>query len=242
MYLRNGQFDIAERMVKESLNIHFATGRLWATLVQIKHARITSVEDSENCYKTFLNAVWEIPKSGEVWCEGARILMSPISHIFDLSNAEKFLRFAIQFTPQYGDSFLELMRLYIIQGRTKDLVELKRSCIHSEPNYGVLWFYFKHLGSDSSLDIWNQAEDQIRIELASGETNLKNYSKRLADDASLPQKSLYWTGCLELNKLYASGTLKFSDSKLSGVSDYERWRNVYGFEQIVNAKSGNKKS
>lgn len=78
--MRNGEMEKADTLVKNSVNIHFATGRLWATLVQIKHSKIRSLEDSENCYKTFLNAIWEIPKSGEVWCEGARLLMSPISH------------------------------------------------------------------------------------------------------------------------------------------------------------------
>jgi len=68
---------IAENLVKESLKVHFVTGRLWATLIQIKHAKSKSIEDYKNCYKTFLSAVWEIPKSGEVWCEGARILLSP---------------------------------------------------------------------------------------------------------------------------------------------------------------------
>jgi ubiquinone biosynthesis protein Coq4 len=31
--LRNGCFTEAEHMVKQSLKVHFATGRLWATLI-----------------------------------------------------------------------------------------------------------------------------------------------------------------------------------------------------------------
>ena len=31
--IRNGCFEEAEELVKESLKIHFATGRLWATLI-----------------------------------------------------------------------------------------------------------------------------------------------------------------------------------------------------------------
>ena len=30
---------------------------------------------------------------------------------FSLGNAYKYLNFAIQFTPQYGDSFLEMIKL-----------------------------------------------------------------------------------------------------------------------------------
>lgn len=66
---------------------------------------------------TFQKALNEIPKSGEVWCEGARLMLSPQNPHYNLDKASQYLNFAIQFTPQYGDSFLELMRLYII---TKD--------------------------------------------------------------------------------------------------------------------------
>lgn len=225
MLLRNGKFSIAENLAKEALSIHFATGRLWATLVQIKHAQ----GKSEDCYQTFINAIWEIPKSGEVWCEGARFLMSPASHMFDLKNAEKFLNFAIYFTPQYGDSFLEMMRLLIIKGEEDRLPELKRQCIHSEPNYGLMWFYFKEQGSDSSLDIWNRAEDLIRKELSGSETNLSLYDQRALQDAPISDASKFWTGCLEMNTLYSSGKLQLPSDQ-SGVSRYERWRNIYGFE------------
>ena len=33
--IRNGQFAEAEAMVKQSLRVHCATGRLWATLIQL---------------------------------------------------------------------------------------------------------------------------------------------------------------------------------------------------------------
>lgn len=36
--LRNGFFKEAEDMVMSSLQVHNATGRLWATLIQLKHA------------------------------------------------------------------------------------------------------------------------------------------------------------------------------------------------------------
>jgi len=54
------------------------------------------------------------PKSGEVWCEGARINMNPMFPHFNLGRAYKCLEFAVHLTPQYGDSFLELFRLRIL--------------------------------------------------------------------------------------------------------------------------------
>lgn len=65
--------------------------------------------------QALLRAIQEVPKSGEVWCEGARCHMNPL-HLasFNLSSALKFLSFAVQFTPQYGDTFLEFLRLEMI--------------------------------------------------------------------------------------------------------------------------------
>jgi tetratricopeptide (TPR) repeat protein len=64
-----------------------------------------------NKFHIFSRAVLHVPKSGEVWCEGARCVMNPMNiSTFDLSLAQKYLAFAIQFTPQYGDAFIEYIR------------------------------------------------------------------------------------------------------------------------------------
>jgi len=80
-------------MVSESLEVYFATGRLWATLVQMKHARAKTANDFEIAFKSFKQALNEIPKSGEVWCEGARIAMvnHPKNAFYNLAEAEKYL-------------------------------------------------------------------------------------------------------------------------------------------------------
>ena len=62
-----------------------------------------------------IQALGIVPKSGEVWCEGARTLLNPLlPAVFDLGVAQKYLDFAIRFTPQYGDTFVEYLRLEII--------------------------------------------------------------------------------------------------------------------------------
>jgi hypothetical protein len=73
MEIRNGKFEEAEKIVRSSLTVHFATGRLWATLIQLLHAKAKTKEDYQLVFETFLQALNEIPKSGEVWCEGARL-------------------------------------------------------------------------------------------------------------------------------------------------------------------------
>lgn len=45
---------------------------------------------------------------------GARIYLNPFSPTFDLKAASRHLSFAAKFTPQYGDSFLEQLRLNMI--------------------------------------------------------------------------------------------------------------------------------
>ncbi len=51
-----------------------------------------------------------------VFClnQGARIHLNPFSPTFDLQSASRHLSFAARFTPQYGDSFLEQLRLNMI--------------------------------------------------------------------------------------------------------------------------------
>lgn len=78
----------------------------------------------------------QVPKSGEVWCEGARIKLNPLSPAFDPAAARRFLDFAIQFTPQYGDSFIEAMRLQLIEcGADVDTSRLEQ--VRPAPNCGT---------------------------------------------------------------------------------------------------------
>ena len=58
--------------------------------------------------KVFKKALRHVAKSGEVWCEGGRIYLNPCSRLFSPMNALKCLNYAIFFTPQYGDSFIEV--------------------------------------------------------------------------------------------------------------------------------------
>lgn len=71
--VRNGQFEKAEKLVKDALKTHGINGRLWATLIQLRHAKVKTVEDSKKAFSVFLKANSRIPKSGEVWCEGGRL-------------------------------------------------------------------------------------------------------------------------------------------------------------------------
>jgi hypothetical protein len=49
-------------------------------------------------------ALNEVPKSGEVWCEGARICLRR----GQWNDAKEYLNFAIRFTPQVSPHFSSL--------------------------------------------------------------------------------------------------------------------------------------
>ncbi|CAJ1385642.1 unnamed protein product [Effrenium voratum] len=121
MEARQGCLQAAVSTAMCALELHPATGRLWSALVALHH----SGEGASAALETFKKAAQEVAKSGEVWCEGARIFMNPLGPHFNLQRAGKCLEFAVHLTPQYGDSFLELFRL-------RFLLEL-RSWIRAEP-------------------------------------------------------------------------------------------------------------
>jgi tetratricopeptide (TPR) repeat protein len=93
--VRAHNVDTALELARESVQLHPGTGRLWALLIQL------CATDAEKV-GVFREALQVVPKSGELWCEGARMLLNPTSALFNLERAEKFLQFAIDLTPQYG--------------------------------------------------------------------------------------------------------------------------------------------
>jgi len=137
--LRSQNINRALREARKALDVHRGTGRLWAVLIQLEHCHGVQQQ-----LRVFQQALGEVPKSGEVWCEGARIFLNPQSAVFNLEVARNFLNFAIEFTPQYGDSFIEYLRLQMLLHSPDAAVErLWQLCINAEPNYGVLWFHCK---------------------------------------------------------------------------------------------------
>jgi len=108
--VRSGNRKLAIQLAQKGLMEHSGTGRLWATLVQLREP--DGEKQQMNALKKALRAV---PKSGEVWCEAARMHLNPFSPCFDLKTASNHLEFATKFTPQYGDSFLETLRQIMIQ-------------------------------------------------------------------------------------------------------------------------------
>ena len=98
-----------------ALRHHSAAGRLWSSVIQLTHQFVRMGGVTRRLYgssaalQVFYTALFFVAKSGEVWCEGARIFLNPISKHFNPLNAQRCLHFAVYFTPQYGDSFIEVV-------------------------------------------------------------------------------------------------------------------------------------
>lgn len=158
----------ALRQALESLQVHAGTGRLWALKIQLmdengdeededggggggegdkegkrewsEEERREREEEALRKQKTaFKGALREVPKSGEVWCEGARIYIKKRKH----EKARKFLEFAAQFTPQYGDSFIEYLRNEFIEsGKFSDPCPLERVNIYTYIIYVYIYLFW----------------------------------------------------------------------------------------------------
>ena len=66
---------------------------------------------AEKALAMFLCALLHVRKSG------ARVFMNPMSRHFNPRNAQRCLNFAVYFTPQYGDSFIEVASAMEVNSR-----------------------------------------------------------------------------------------------------------------------------
>uniref|UniRef100_A0A6B2KYS8 Pre-mRNA-splicing factor Syf1/CRNKL1-like C-terminal HAT-repeats domain-containing protein n=1 Tax=Arcella intermedia TaxID=1963864 RepID=A0A6B2KYS8_9EUKA len=194
--MRANELDRALNEVSEALDVHSTTGRLWAVLIQLTHLKNLTNDSVSAQTKVFRNALTNVPKSGEVWCEGARIAL----HQGLLDSARKYLDFAIQFTPQYGDSFIEHLRLEMLCLKTDDienalelpeskaaLDKLELQCLNAEPTYGVCWTYCKEHPLDSARQCLRNAKRQL-IQMAKERASM---SKMKVSDMT-PQQLRKW--------------------------------------------------
>ena len=178
-FILHEQFSEALRLTVDALKTHIGAGRLWSSYIHLIHqycfvlSVISRLFGPEYALEAFHQSLKHVAKSGEVWCEGARIYLNPTSRHFNPLNASKCLNFAVFFTPQYGDSFIEALRLAIITSdaflmfhqiqspyRLACLLRslpsivffMKRSSYY-QPNYGPLWFRCQEFITSSPKEV-----------------------------------------------------------------------------------------
>lgn len=160
--LRAGCIEAAAQQLCDGLARYPGTGRLWSLFVQVRQSQ----GRCDQAWSVFREAVTRVPKSGEVWCEGARLRMNPLSRYFDLALAQRYLAFAIEFTPQYGDSFIESLRCQmLLYGPGAHSGLLEQLCVNADPNYGMLWFACKQHAHDGPRDVFAHARRVLQADL-----------------------------------------------------------------------------
>lgn len=164
LLLRNKQFNRALTEVQNGLEKHPNSGRLWGLYIML-----LSQMGHEEGYEAFKKAVFTIPKSGEIWNEGAKIHMNPLSPHFNLELARKYIEFAQELTPQYIDVNITKILLEILEGGLNQEISLgSYSKILSVKNfYGSLWTMHQNLPSDSFVDILKNARENLVTKLKS---------------------------------------------------------------------------
>ncbi|KAL3917984.1 MAG: hypothetical protein SGILL_004455, partial [Bacillariaceae sp.] len=166
--IRSGDYQRAMVLSKLALRQHSGTGRLWASLIQLRHFS----EGERAQFQSLGLALNAVPKSGEVWCEGARIHLNPFSQTFDLQRASRHLFFATKFTPQYGDGFLESLRLLIVLQLLLPVAaliweETKEELIgdsDEEWNQSMVKYLFKHICEIYRIrDVLSPSDDSAEL-------------------------------------------------------------------------------
>lgn len=123
---------------------HRSNGKLWATFVSITYAR-----SLRRVPRRVGQALRHCPKSADVWVEVARMLLNPLFSCFSLRDAEASLARAIFYTPQYGDSYVELLRVMLIryfvlqEDTVPAVLHIISRCLEAKPSYGRTWNYCK---------------------------------------------------------------------------------------------------
>lgn len=132
LYIRNARF-------KEGLELIQKTVNRFPDLVffLVRFLNYHDIDSSKVLFDTIENT-----KCGELLCEGARLCLNPFSTFFDLDRAESYLKKSIEITPQFGDSFLEMIRLRVIKsGSDAKIDDIIFYAALNRSHYGNLWHF-----------------------------------------------------------------------------------------------------
>lgn len=146
----------------------------------LNEAEVTYKKYPETCYlliqlrtlngldssQLFFQQLPNNPRSGEHWCEGARLSMNPFSPHFDLDRAERYLEKALYHTSQDGDIWVEMLRLMIIKyGPNVDTQSLEMRCAVQRPMFGMLWAFCGAMKFELPVSILRNAKEMLVVEI-----------------------------------------------------------------------------
>ena len=180
VYLEYAHFQVHRNRINEAIKIldkalceHQGSGRLWAFRVQLE--AYNGIKQQLEVLKT---SIKNVPKSGEVWCEAARIAMNPLTPYFSTEAARQYLEFAYRFTPQHGDTLVEMLRVELLEkGICADLSTIRQRFICSEGNYGQLFLFVRGIDDRPMGEVFESAVEEVRKDLMD---NAKLYQRAIA--------------------------------------------------------------
>lgn len=168
VFIEYAFFLIHQKQIQKAIDVlelaltnHNGSGRLWAFRVQLQ-----AFISAESQIQVLQKAIQSVPKSGEVWCEAARIALNPLTEYFNLEAAKQYLDFAARFTPQHGDSMVELIRVEMLRrGVDADLSDVLNKFVSSEGNYGLLFLFVRPNEEASMTEVFQNAVKIVREDL-----------------------------------------------------------------------------
>jgi la-related protein 1 len=189
-FLHRNDVEQAIQALNDGLRKHPGSGRLWAFRVQLE--AFVGLEEQT---VTLRKAIEAVPKSGEVWCEAARIALNPLSRFFNLAAAKRYLEFAYRFTPQHGDSLVEMVRVELLEkGANTDFREVRRRFLCSEGNYGLLFAFMRKAADRPLTEVF---EETVRVAKEDIARNRKVYARAIARSAFVLESIASEQGRLE---------------------------------------------
>lgn len=161
--MRQNNFNAAKTEVVNALSVAPDDWKLWQILIQLSCQR----GNEDQLISLFKDAIKQMPRSAEIVCEYARFFMNPCLSNFDLDQAWNLLQASIERAPEYGDSYIEMIRLKLMrEGNEADLSEIRQKCYVNNPNFGQLWSMSKRFPLMNQLEIFDQATKMVKEELS----------------------------------------------------------------------------
>jgi hypothetical protein len=107
--------------------------------------------------------------------------LNPLSPFFNLAAARRYLEFAYRFTPQHGDSLIEMVRVEILEkGPRADFREIRKRFLCSEGNYGLLFIFMRRIAERPLAEVFEESVRVVREDIA---RNRRQYARAIARSA-----------------------------------------------------------
>lgn len=138
----------ARELLESKKSIYKGMGAYWALRLQMIPATKYHLSEIDQLLAE-ARSNERSEKCGEFLCEEAHCLLLRNFLLHDVDNpsrlkkAKEFLKEAIVKTPQYGDSYMGLLRIYLRENDQLSIENLKASFLTNSPKFGIFYNVIK---------------------------------------------------------------------------------------------------